>query len=341
MTALPLAAEATPHPLRSDLRVAAVAFAATLGVLLAAFAGSAWLLAGSAALWTDAGPVRLARFCGFLSLVTAYLVGAVVLMRRGTSRDFAALRGVTDSTAEGWHAWEQRFASRRGGVLAAGIGAGVGLGVHLLGAALSEREPPTWSGLLWWAALLSMLLFANLARLARWSILEIRALRGIGRRVRVSLLDRSALAPFVRAGLRSSIAWIAGSSLATTLTLDVSEPWLVLSVLVGTMAIAIAALVLPSAGLNERLRAEKQRELGWVLGEIARARKALGGTDPASRDDASRLPALLAWESRVEAASTWPFGAPTLMRFSLLLLVPIGSWLGGALVERAIEALLG
>ena len=37
----------------------------------------------------------------------------------------------------------------------------------------------------------------------------------------------------------------------------------------------------------------------------------------------------------------WPFDASTLARFGLYLLIPLGSWAGGALVERLINAILG
>lgn len=342
MTDVPIAAEPAAHPLRSDLAVAAAVFAIVLGVLLAAIAATALASVGPQALWVDGGPVRLARFCAFLSLVTAYLAGAVVLVIRGARQDFAALRGVTDSTPERWIAWERRFRSRRGVAIAVGLGAAVGLLIDYIGIRLAGPiDVNPWMGMIWWSAVLNMLLFANLAVLARWSLLEIRSLRAIGRRVRVSLLDKSALAPFVRAGLRSSIVWLLGSSLATTLMVDVNAPWLVGIVLAGTMALGVAVLLFPSVGLNERLRGEKERELAWVRGEIGRAREALARSDAASRDEASRLPALLAWETRVDDASTWPFDTPTLVRFSLLLLVPIASWAGGALFERLIDALLG
>jgi hypothetical protein len=37
----------------------------------------------------------------------------------------------------------------------------------------------------------------------------------------------------------------------------------------------------------------------------------------------------------------WPFDISIKLRFALLLLVPLGSWLGGALVERVVEAWFG
>jgi hypothetical protein len=336
VTEVPLAADPRRLRLRSDLARAAGVFAAVLATLLVLLVGSALLLAGPPALWTDAGPVRLARFCAGLALVTAYTIGAIVFVTRGARRDFAALRAFTATSGERWNSWERRFASRRGSIAAAAIGACLGLGIDQLGEWLGGISDDPWAGLAFWSALLNALCFASLGLLARWSVLEIMALRAIGRRVRVSLLDRGALAPFVRAGLRNAVAWLLGSSLATTLLFDVNSPWIVGVVLAATMALGVAALLLPSAGINERLRAGKAHELAWVRGEIAAAREALG------RGDASgRLPALLAWEARVADTSTWPFDPPTLARFALLLLVPLGSWLGGALVERVVDRLIG
>jgi hypothetical protein len=37
----------------------------------------------------------------------------------------------------------------------------------------------------------------------------------------------------------------------------------------------------------------------------------------------------------------WPFDVSTLARFAAFLLLPLGSWLGGALVEYGVSRLLG
>jgi hypothetical protein len=36
-----------------------------------------------------------------------------------------------------------------------------------------------------------------------------------------------------------------------------------------------------------------------------------------------------------------PFDTPTLLRFALLVLIPISSWVAGALVERLVDLALG
>lgn len=311
--------------------------------LLVAFLASALVFADLDVLWPGGEIHGLTRFCFFLMLVTAYTAAAVGIMRRGAARDFAALRAITGMEDEDWNRWEARFLDRRAGCIAAAIGVALGIVIDRIGTAAGPGRPASeWAGLPIWSSALNAALFAALGLLARWSILEIRALRAIGRRVRVSLLDREALAPFVRTGMRSALLWLVGSSLAVTLLFDVNAPWLVLLVLAATTGLALAALLLPSRGLHERLRSAKEAELRWVRSEIASARDALGAGDAGAdaREQTMRLPALLAWEARVERMSAWPFDATSLFRFALLLLVPLGSWLGGALVERAVNALI-
>ena len=113
----------------------------------------------------------------------------------------------------------------------------------------------------------------------------------------------------------------------------------VVGVIAVTLALGFVSLLLPSRGVHERLHAAKLEELTRVRAEIECARAALVDTRNKGAEIA-RMPALLAWEERVERVSVWPLDAPTLVRFALFLLIPLGSWLGGALVERAVDSVL-
>ena len=69
----------------------------------------------------------------------------------------------------------------------------------------------------------------------------------------------------------------------------------------------------------------------------------MAGTLPEQEEGPERqppLPALLAWEARIESVREWPFDTPALVRFALFLLIPLGSWLGGAMVERVVDLVL-
>jgi hypothetical protein len=76
-----------------------------------------------------------------------------------------------------------------------------------------------------------------------------------------------------------------------------------------------------------------------VRESIRRVRSALFHEAEDGRDVA-RLPALLAYEARIEGVREWPFDTPTLARFGLLVLLATGSWLGGAVVERVLGVVL-
>ena len=58
------------------------------------------------------------------------------------------------------------------------------------------------------------------------------------------------------------------------------------------------------------------------------------GSAAAKREAMPSLADLVAYRGLVDAAREWPFDASTVRRFGLYMLIPLGSWLGGALVER-------
>jgi hypothetical protein len=104
---------------------------------------------------------------------------------------------------------------------------------------------------------------------------------------------------------------------------------------VANLGLSAAGLLLPVLGVRDRIRAAKQAELDAVRERLLDARAELRGA--AGHD--GRLADLLAWRAFVEGVREWPFDASALARFGLYLLIPLGSWLGGALVERVVDRL--
>ena len=86
--------------------------------------------------------------------------------------------------------------------------------------------------------------------------------------------------------------------------------------------------------------AEKQTELGRIDAAIAGNPGALHSSALRHWNGALSLADLLAYRSRVEEIREWSLGRPTFARFALYLLIPVGSWLGGAFVERIVDAFL-
>jgi hypothetical protein len=326
---------------KSDAWRAVRLFAAVaLGFGAAYLASAAWLAGPRAFVEPDgSGLLPLVRFNVALVLVFAYLCASFWLGQQWGRHEFPGLRGIVAASEDDWAAWIQRLHSPDPGRLlrAAGLGAVCGLVVDAIGGR-ENLDPAIWRGHLVWVWLLNPLLFATMGLMLSLSGTRARIYQELGRRARVTLGEVAPLAPFARAGLRTALLWFIGTSLATLLLVDTDSPMLVISILLATTSIGAASLLAPSRGVHERLRDAKREELDWLRAEIARASGALRRGDDR---EAARLPALLGWEARVAGLPEWPFDASTVRRFLLFLLVPLGSWLGGALAEHVLERWLG
>ncbi len=161
------------------------------------------------------------------------------------------------------------------------------------------------------------------------------------RTARIDLLDLRGLAPLVRIGLRSALAF----ALAASMIAAMGSDELTLRVTLVTMAIVgavgVFTILLPVRGVHRTIRAAKDAELLAVRGAIARARAAAVAGGAATAEDAMRLGGLLAYEARIAGVGEWPFDVGTFVRFGLFLALPLGSWIAGALVEWGVSRLLG
>ena len=160
----------------------------------------------------------------------------------------------------------------------------------------------------------------------------------IGREsVTIDLLDLASVAPLIRYGLRQALVPIGAFSLLALMFYDSEAApnliWLLLAASLAFLLLAAAALLIPVRGVHDAIAREKKLELVRVNEQIRRA-----------RDGHGELPSLADWIAYrvlIESVHEWPIDAPTLRRFALYLAIPLGSWLGGALVERMVDGLLG
>jgi hypothetical protein len=164
----------------------------------------------------------------------------------------------------------------------------------------------------------------------------------LGRRLpRVDLLDPSALEPFARQALLFALP---GLILLSFLAFNLGDRgWLWATAVLGaaTVAWTAAAVWLPMRGVHERMRRAKQEELARVHDAIRGDAAALAESAIARRAASAGLADLVAYRGLVEAAPEWPLPPALRARFALYLALPLGSWIGGALAQRALDALLG
>lgn len=263
---------------------------------------------------------------------------AVLLRARGRARDRAALAPLLPEPPRA-EVSAERPLPPRGHTLAVGAFAAAGIAV-VLGTSDEARRmlggaAPGFA--LLWGFAQNALLFGLMGHLAYDArVVERRFREAVTERIRVDLLDPGPLAVFARRGLRNAAYWMIGSAIASLLFLSFGFAWAHALVIVATLGVGTTVLLEPVVGIHRRLVRERAAELARVRRALAREREAAlreGGSGDAA---AARLPGLLALEARLERADTWPFDASTGLRFAALGALAVGSWLGGALVERLV-----
>jgi hypothetical protein len=270
-------------------------------------------------------------------LIVAYLLTASVFCEQARDASIAELSPLLDPALAG-----SRLDARgldRAVLLAAGLcGAVSAILVTLyMAPGPASYDPRDWEPENAWHRVLSIPMGFLSARLSMLILIESTRLSDLAASLRpVDLLDQGALAPFARRGLSNALLAIGMVSAYALFLVDIGYLALVSGLLVVTLLVGALALLLPLRGVRARIRETKQAELAWCRERLRRARAELAA-GAARTDD---LQELLAWESRAMAVSEWPLDASTFTRFSLYLLIPLGSWAGGALVERVIDAVL-
>jgi len=182
----------------------------------------------------------------------------------------------------------------------------------------------------WWAGRLGYLILLESRRLSSLA----RGLRGI------DLFDLDPLLPFARQGLTHALLLIGFVSIFAVMSffevgLGPAAGLLTLM----TLPAAIFGMLLPVRGVHHVIRAEKQKRLAGC-----RERLGVLQADADSGLDAGmarELADMLTIRSHLEGVREWPFDVSVTARLAIYLVIPLLSWAGAAVVERAVNAFLG
>ncbi len=159
----------------------------------------------------------------------------------------------------------------------------------------------------------------------------------------LDLLDLRSLAPFERERTTLALVTIVWISIVSLTMLDDIQRSIVvpIGILLFCLAWIATVMILPMRGVQRLISRLKQEELERVAAAIGGDRSALI-EDSRLGDQAEKLSLadLLAYRDSISEVREWPVRSPTFLRAFLLLMIPVASWIGGALVERMLGSLL-
>ena len=152
----------------------------------------------------------------------------------------------------------------------------------------------------------------------------------------LDLLDMQPYQPLIRQGLTNALLVIGMVSVISLLGVE-SRYWPTLvGYWIGFTVLAWIGLMLPLRGIRNKFRLTKNKQLDWCRQRLKASRDVLKTGSGEGRSIADTL----AYQTMINDLRNWPFDNSTLFRFTLYLLIPLGSWLGGAFVERGLDLFL-
>jgi hypothetical protein len=191
-----------------------------------------------------------------------------------------------------------------------------------------------------WFLILTIGLFAQIFRSLSFLRTSTAAfISDIDRSLEIDLLDIAKLDGLGRIALRGALPWLVTGTIVLLLLLGQKSSEYFVPLVVGLAASATIVFALPMLRVHRLIDIAKKTELAKLRRQIAEARAIFERGGPESDGVAPRFAALLALEARIEAAREWPLDLSTMVRFALYLALPLGSWLGGAVVERVLDIL--
>lgn len=290
-------------------------------------------------------------FCllgGFAGTVASYNLVA----QRNEAADAAAMLGLSEEELLGY--WDAHYRDNRSGARVAGI-VGYVAGVTTLFPSLPGMMeliglqgnynflPPdsVQFAAVWFYAVVP-LVFSLIAKAVYIAFREGQLWSGFRTKVAApDIFDPAKLRPVSKAALRGSFSWVMGATIGTLFFLSSEiDTSTLLPFFIGIGGVAILYLVAPLVGWHRVLLAEKERQLKDVRKVIDRCWTRLKSAED---DDVAlaKIGGLLALEARIQAAREWPIDFSTVGRLAFYLAIPLVSWIGGALMERAVDAAIG
>jgi hypothetical protein len=317
----------------------ALALLALFVLLSAAVGDLSGFLRAKASFWD----LRDARLGVLIGVLAAFVPTAERYAQVGARRQVEALRPLLDERSAQQLAPASEWLDRKHRRVAVWLG----LLVLPLAALAIDRDPGLyfrsgyWKAENAWSWIVGALFCASLGRFTHTTLAIARCFSELAQGIaRIDLFDARPLAPFGQQGLRLALLWLLLPSVFALNAMDRAFAVPIAALALLSLAIAITALLLPMLGVHRRLRAAKQAESARVLAAIRGQPAALAGSSIAARAQGASLADLVAYKTLVDDLSEWPLVAGMRLRFLLYLAIPIGSWLGGALVERLLGAAL-
>ena len=186
------------------------------------------------------------------------------------------------------------------------------------------------------AALVWMTLMTAISAL----IANARLLARLGQRLKLDLLCGSSQLTLARVAVMSTFSIVGVQALLALLVIDSDSNWVAFTPGFAITTLPMLALFfIPVWPMHRRLRETKREELNAIDSQLTVLRPE-PRVDFEAKDTLDQLNRLLLYRREIRQASEWPFDVSSLARLTFYLALPPLTWVGAALIENVVDALV-
>lgn len=275
----------------------------------------------------------------FFSVIIAYIVPIFGYISARTVAAVDALAPVLGGTPAQAAAWRERICMKpaRWFVVVLLIGGGSGVAHNLLLYGFGMIDPVSRSLAQASLCIGTELIWVTVTLVVAALLDNALLLNRLAHRVRLQPFHPASLRPFAAVAVLSTLALIGAQAAFPIMTLEGGvNP---LAYVPGLLATGVPMLImaaLPVWPVHLRLKAAKRQMLSDVNGRIA----AIPAPDPDRPESLTALMPLLAYRRELAQLAEWPFDVGVMARLGLYLIIPPLTWVGAALIENLVDAVL-
>jgi hypothetical protein len=171
-------------------------------------------------------------------------------------------------------------------------------------------------------------------------ILNARLLATLGQRLKLDLLRGSSHVTLAKVAVMSTLSIIGAQALFVLLVIDSDSNWVAFTPGFAITTVPMLALFfIPVWPMHQRLRSTKREELDAIDRQLAALRPE-PNIDFSATDKLDQLNPLLLYRREIRQVSEWPFDVSALARLVLYLILPPLTWVGAALIENMVDAMV-
>ena len=191
-----------------------------------------------------------------------------------------------------------------------------------------------------WISILIILMWFFITQASALFIDNLRFFSQLVKKCEVDILYTNKLAPFLRAGIRSTLAFMGAYALFPLLRFDDLTYLLFNPAVLIFIPIVITMILIPVLPLRARIRTIRIKELELVEKAINGQREALDTTRLREEKQQLSIVDLITYKKIIHDIKDLPVSIPIAFRLMLYILLPLLTWVAASLVDKIVVALL-